>query len=85
MLPSPSHGSHCTNDVVNPSDVQHVGDGGHSTALCRDLQGTRAAMSLSHAWGRDGHGNENGDNRHMGTGHPFCPCLPSGTQETCLL
>lgn len=41
MLPSPSHGSYCTNDIVDPSYVQHVGDGGHSTTFCRDLKPPR--------------------------------------------
>lgn len=40
-LPSPSHGSYCTNDVVDPRYVQHVGDGGHSTTFCRDLKPRR--------------------------------------------
>lgn len=64
-LPSPSHGSHCTNDVVDPSDVQHVGDGGHSTALCRDLQETRADVSLSHPLERDGRGNVSTEHMDM--------------------
>lgn len=28
MLPPPSHGSYCTSGIVDPSYVQHVGDGG---------------------------------------------------------